>query len=359
VTHAVSAAYIRFNRMSPTAAALAVLLHVTTALALWWVSPLHYTEPENAGRAIDVTMEPPPIAKPAPPAPEPTVAPPAPSAPPAAKPAPPPQKATPLPLGLSPPVPKAADTPQHTAPPDEVQKPQQPQEAKSPTQPERAAPDQQPAQPQRLQALAPKERMPKEEAPKEETPKEAAPPPAQLEHLLPPLEAPPAPLTSKDLPSPRPPPAPAHVAPHPQAHAAPPAPQQHLRPSPLSNAPQRRAPGRSQPDTPSATFINPAEQYNQTQLVERYLWQVATKISQYHYHANQVAERGTVVLRLVMARDGRLLDVSIARSSGVVTLDKGLIEAARAAAPYAPFPSGLAGAEKAFLIPFASVYRPR
>jgi TonB family protein len=266
-----------------------------------------------------------------------------------------------VPLGLSPPAPKAADTSHHTAPPDEVQKPHASQETKEPQETkaraqsgESATRDREAAPPPSLQALAPKEQMPKEQAPKE-----GAPPPAQLEHSLPPLEAPPAPLSSKDFPGPRPPPAAVHKVPHPQAHATPPAPQQHLRPSPLSNAPQRRAPGQSQPDAPSVTFVNPAEQYDQTQLVERYLWQVAAKISQYHYHANQVAERGTVVLRLVMARDGRLLDVSIARSSGVVTLDKGLIEAARAAAPYAPFPSGLAGATKAFLIPFASVYRSR
>ncbi len=190
-------------------------------------------------------------------------------------------------------------------------------------------------------------------------PKDLAPPPAQLEHSLPPLEAPPPPLTSKDFPSPPPPPVPSRVAPHPQAHVAPPAPHPQLRPSPLSNPPRRSAPGDSQAEAPSATFVNPADQYNQTQLVEQYLWQVAMKISQYRYHANQANERGTVVLRLVMARDGHLLDVSVARSSGTLTLDKGLIEAARAAAPYAPFPSGLAGSQRAFVLPFASVYRPQ
>jgi TonB family protein len=351
VTHAVSATYIRFNRMSPTAAALAVLLHVATALALWWVSPLHYTGPEEGEKAIDVTVEPPPTPKPTPPpAPELKVAPPA-AAPPA-KPAPPPPKAKPLPFGLSSPTPKAADTSHHTAPPDEVQKPQQPQQPQAtkaqPQSAAHAAQEQQPPQPQQQQALAPKA----------VAPQELAPPPAQLEHSLPPLEPPPPPLTSKDFPSPLPPPA-GRVTPHPQAHVAPPAQHPQLRPSPLSNPPQRRAPGESRSDAPSATFVNPADQYNQTQLVEQYLWQVATKISQYRYHASQASERGTVVLRLVMARDGRLLDVSIARSSGVLTLDKGLIEAARAAAPYAPFPSGLSGSQQVFVLPFTSVYRPR
>ncbi len=47
VTHAISATYSRFDRMSPTAAVLAVLLHVLTALAIWWVSPLNRSHPEE------------------------------------------------------------------------------------------------------------------------------------------------------------------------------------------------------------------------------------------------------------------------------------------------------------------------
>ena len=56
VTHVISATYSRFDRMSPTAAALAVLLHVVTALALWWVSPLNRPDPEED--PIEVTIEP-------------------------------------------------------------------------------------------------------------------------------------------------------------------------------------------------------------------------------------------------------------------------------------------------------------
>ncbi|WIM11212.1 energy transducer TonB [Enhydrobacter sp.] len=311
MTHVISATYTRFDRMSPTAAALAVLLHVATALALWWISPLNHRAAAPAEQAIEVTIEPP---EPAPAAPQPEARPePQPSP---AQPPPVPPKANPAPLGLPPLSPTIADKPEQTAPAPEL-KPEPPQ-----------------------QALAPAEPMP---------------PPATLEKTLPPLEAPPPPLTSKEIPKPPPPPAPAR----PKAHAAPPAQRQQLRPSPLTALQQRRMPSERQETAPSATLVNPADQYNQSRIVEQYLWDVARKISQYRYHSSHANEQGTVVLRLVIGRDGRLLDVSIARSSGILNLDRGLMEAARAAAPYAPLPASLSGSQIAFTLPFASVYRPQ
>ena len=44
--------------MSPTAAGLAAALHLLTALALWWVSPLKQIDIPDA--PIEVTMEEPP-----------------------------------------------------------------------------------------------------------------------------------------------------------------------------------------------------------------------------------------------------------------------------------------------------------
>lgn len=108
---------------------------------------------------------------------------------------------------------------------------------------------------------------------------------------------------------------------------------------------------------PSVTFVNPADQYDQTRLVDQYLTGVANKIAQYRYRSNQANEQGTVVLRMVIGRDGHLVDVSVAKSSGIMNLDRGLIEAARSAAPFAPLPSGLPGPQIAFTLPFASVYR--
>lgn len=329
-THVISATYTRFDRMSPTAAALAVLLHVATALALWWISPLSHRTTEVAGPAIEVTLEPPPPAPKPPPEPKPK---------PEAKPSPPPSiakppaatpKAPPARLGLPPPSPTITEKPQQAAKPDS--KPDLESESK----------------PEPQQALAPPA---------------VAPPPATLENSLPPLEAPPPPVTSKEIPKPPPRPAPAR----PQPPRAAPAPQQQhppqrhpqLSPSPLTALQQHRAPSNPQATAPSATFVNPADQYNQNSIVEQYLWGVARKISQYRYHSSQANDQGTVVLRMVIRRDGHLLDVSVARSSGIVNLDRGLVEAARAAAPYAALPASLQGPQITFTLPFASVYRPQ
>lgn len=47
----------------------------------------------------------------------------------------------------------------------------------------------------------------------------------------------------------------------------------------------------------------------------------------------------TVVVRIVIARDGRLVETSIVRSSGVAAFDEGMLEAVRAGAPYPPVPA--------------------
>ena len=342
MTHAISLSSTRFDRMSPTAAALAVLLHAATVLALWWVSPLNQrgVELDTENQAIDVTLErtqpePPKPAPPAPPAPEPKAAPPPVAATPPPPPPPPPQpKATPVPLGLPPASPTTADTTKQAGPSTEQH---------------RQAPDPQP------QPATPAEPQKPSSDPQQATAVEKVAPPTPLERSLPPIDAPPPP-TSKDIPK-----APAPPPPPPKAHAAPATPtppKQPLRPSPLS----RPAPAPSKPNdapaaAPSVTFVNPADQYEQSRLVDQYLSVVANKIAQYQYRSNQANEQGTAVLRLVISRDGQLIDVSIAQSSGVMNLDRGLIEAARSAAPFAPLPSGLPGPQIAFTVPFRSVYR--
>jgi len=341
VTHAISLSSTRFDRMSPTAAALAVLLHAATVLALWWVSPLNQrgVELDTENQAIDVTIErpQPEQPKPAPPAPEPKAAPSPPvAATPPPPPPPPPSKATPVPLGLPPASPTTAETTKQAGPSTEQH---------------RQAPDPQP------QPSTPAEPQKPSSDPQQATAVEKVPPPPPLERSLPPIDAPPPP-TSKDIPkAPAPPPPPS-----PKAHATPtpvPPKQEPLRPSPLSR-PAPSKPNEAPAAAPSVTFVNPADQYDQSRLVEQYLSVVANKIAQYQYRSNQANEQGNAaLLRLVISRDGRLVDVSIARSSGVVNLDRGLIEAARSAAPFAPLPSGLPGQQIAFTVPFAAAYRPR
>lgn len=397
-THAISAEYSGFDRMSPTAAALAVLLHVAVALALWWLpqlTPLHDINEDP----IDVTIEQPPP----PPAPEPQ-----PSVLPEAKPLPPPpppQAAQPAPsksiqappLGLPPPSPTTGETNKQEGPKNRPKEqaavrqitPQTP--TTEPAQPTTAAPEAatpepakpdaakaepakaEPAKPDQSQRIDPKPALPPESKPVEQAlaPREVLPPPKPapppLERMLPPLEAPPPPLTSQDFPKLPPPPPPAAV--HPQARTAPPppaptpphqapAPNPALRPSPLTNpAPHRSGPSEPSSNAPSTAFVNPADNFNQAKIVEQYLWQVAAKISQYRYYSNQTNEQGVVVIRLVISRSGHLLEASVARSSGIINLDKGVLDAARAASPYAPFPEGIPGAQQAFILPLSSVYR--
>ena len=78
------------------------------------------------------------------------------------------------------------------------------------------------------------------------------------------------------------------------------------------------------------------------------------KFSQYLPDLRGKNEGGTVVLRFVIARDGRLIEASIAKSSGIAALDRGLLDSLRAAAPYAPLPPEIPGAQVVFVQPIAA-----
>ena len=99
--HTVSATYKRFERMSPSALVLAVLLHGAVMVAWWWASPLDAHD--QLDEAIEVTMDAPT------PTPNPQIAaaeaPPAVPTPPPSTPAPTPTPTRPTPpprLGLNP-----------------------------------------------------------------------------------------------------------------------------------------------------------------------------------------------------------------------------------------------------------------
>ena len=87
---------------------------------------------------------------------------------------------------------------------------------------------------------------------------------------------------------------------------------------------------------------------------DEYVWAVIRKFSQYLPDLREKNEGGTVVVRAVIARDGRLLESSIAKSSGVLALDKGMLEALRAAAPYPPLPAEIPGDHIVFTQPITA-----
>jgi len=58
-----------------------------------------------------------------------------------------------------------------------------------------------------------------------------------------------------------------------------------------------------------------------------------------------------VMTRVTVARDGRVFDVSLAKSSGFPTLDRGVMDAIRQASPFAPLPAEVADSQMRFIIP--------
>lgn len=323
--------------MSPVAVAMTTTLHLAVAAAIYWISPLNHID--TTPDAITITMEREvPPSKPETPQPTP---PPEPTPPPqaAAPPAPPPP-APPIRMGLAPIAPNPSPDPKATAGVEQPAPPKPETPAAEAAQPE-------PPKAEQQQALA------------TPPPPPPPPPPARtLESELPPLEAPPPPVTSQEIPRPVAPPPPAAKAPPPTQQRVQPAPtpqrppQQKpaLQSSPLSHLPP--PPRDQQASRQGPTFVNPADMYGNKRAAEQYLWYVAQKLSQHQQFVRNVnTEAGTVVLRLTIARDGRLVDVGLSRSSGLPSLDNVSMSMVRQASPYPPLPDDIAGAQHTFILP--------
>ena len=293
--YALSSSFSQSEHMSPPAAGLALLLHAAVVFALLWTAPIKsHDEPANA---IDVTIEQPPPSPPAPPTP----------------PTPPPRPAI---HPQSPGIPLGLPTPA----PDTAQKPERPATGTPPQ-----------------QALAP---------------------PSSLERSLPPVDAPPPPVTSYDVPAPPPPEAEPKPRPSPPPHAPAPAPPQpRLQPSPLSHLPPNRTTPQSQSKAaePPSAFVNPADVRQRNAVIEQYLQQVAYRVSQYRFYSPGADESGVVVVRFTIGVDGGLMGASISRSSGKPALDNATLQAFRSASPFPPMPAELSGGGPiTFVLPFES-----
>jgi TonB family protein len=347
VSYAVSAFHERSDHMSPVAALLAGLLHAATALAVFWVSPLNQRDIEVP--TVDVTIEEPkpPEQPPLQEAVKPPIPPPP---PPAVQAAPPP----PPPAAAAKPEPKPAPTPEPKPQEQITSKVQPGVEPPAPVKPD--PPKQETTKPAEATLEPPKPAEPKPQEPKPQPAQEAAatpPPPSAppqpelpLEKVVPPVETPPAPLTMRDFVKVMPPPVP---PPRPQPAPPQPHPPQPLQHSPLSTVPT------PQPQTSSSasvsTFVNPAAEAANTSAKNAYLVAVLRKFSQYLPNLRAKNEGGTVVLRFVIARDGRLIDATILKSSGVMALDKGMLDTLRAAAPYPPLPPEITENQVVFVQP--------
>jgi len=192
----------------------------------------------------------------------------------------------------------------------------------------------------------------------EPSPAEPQPPPQPAPQ---PTEPRPAPDLAEQLPRAEPPPPPAardFVAAASSA-AAPASPQ--VKPQARPAEPPRaavaaRAPTAAPPTaSPSAAIgaTEAAREQSRRSAREDYLWQVVRKLSQARFttEANQARAQGMVVTRLTVARDGRLLALALARSSGSSALDARMLETIRRAAPFAPLPADIADDAYTFLLP--------
>ena len=182
----------------------------------------------------------------------------------------------------------------------------------------------------------------------------ASPPAAEpnLAQILPPAAAPPA-VDGREF-AMTAPPAVAKSR-NLQEHREAPQPQQVVRQAPPKRAPQQEAGGTSNGtarDNPSPV-ARTAPGYSHQRAQQDYLLQIVRKLSQSRFYprSREESERGVVVARLTVARDGRLVDVSLARSSGSADLDRNVMETIRRASPFAPMPAEIGAEGHTFIVP--------
>ena len=182
----------------------------------------------------------------------------------------------------------------------------------------------------------------------------AAPPGPRptLETMLPAVDAPPM-VTGRDI---------ARTAPSVLARSsvvqdrpqAPP-PQQVVRQAAPKRASQQNQADRSGGPAPgvAAPVTRTAASYSAHQAQQDYLLQIVRRLSQARFYpaAREERERGLVVARLTIGRDGRLVDVVLARPSGSPNLDRGVVDTIRKASPFAPLPAELAADSHTFIVP--------
>jgi TonB family protein len=168
---------------------------------------------------------------------------------------------------------------------------------------------------------------------------------------LPQVEAP-SPITGREFAKTAPPAKPA--SPNLQEQAQSVAPHQPIREARPKRASQQHAGRGSEStaqDAPSPA-TRAALDHSHRQAQQDYLWQIIRRLSQERFTDwSEASEVGLVVVRLAIAKDGRLLDVSLARSSGFSSLDRGVIDTIRKASPFAPLPATLAADQSTFVVP--------
>jgi periplasmic protein TonB len=103
-----------------------------------------------------------------------------------------------------------------------------------------------------------------------------------------------------------------------------------------------------------ARWSDAAANATQLQAQQDYVLQVVHKLSHRQFYAKEDREGtavGVMVARLTVARDGALVDLSLAKDSGSAGLDGSVLDTIRKAAPFAPLPRDFARSSFTFIVP--------
>lgn len=179
-------------------------------------------------------------------------------------------------------------------------------------------------------------------------------PTAKLEAVLPLVSAPPL-VSGRDFARTAPPAVASSPTPQPRAKA----PEQ---PQPIRQAPPRRASQQQQVEgqghaagqTPSVRSRTEVDDRNR-QVRQDYLMVVVRKLSHARFfdQSDEHNVQGMVVARLTVGRDGSLLGLSLARSSGHASRDRSVAGAIRSAAPFPPLPPEIGAGPYTFIVPIS------
>jgi protein TonB len=134
-----------------------------------------------------------------------------------------------------------------------------------------------------------------------------------------------------------------------------PPPQQVVRLATPKRASQQNEADRAGGPSPGAAspVTRTAASYSAHQAQQDYLLQIVRRLSQARFTpaTREDRERGLVVVRLTIGRDGRLVGAALAKPSGSPALDRGVIDTIRKASPFAPLPAELAADSHTFIVP--------
>jgi protein TonB len=177
-------------------------------------------------------------------------------------------------------------------------------------------------------------------------------PQTTLERVVLPMEAPP-PVAARELANTGP--SATARSPNTQDQVQAPPPRESIRQGAAKQAAQQNAaepsahPRRGEPSPVTRAAATQSDQRAQ----QDYVLQVVRRLSRSRFYSQsrEPSERGVVVARLTVARDGWLTDLSLAKGSGFPGLDQSVMDEIRKAAPFPPLPAEFASNSFTFIVP--------